>query len=150
MQMNPPKYPQAGFTLVELMIVVAIVGILAAIAIPAYQDNVRKTRRADAQGALLQFANAMERFYTEQSPFTYLGAANGGGNTGAPDSAVFVSQSPSTGTAFYNLTISAAAANSYTLSAAPTGAQTSDTCGTLTLTSAGVKGVSSSTVAACW
>ncbi|HEY9135167.1 MAG TPA: type IV pilin protein [Pseudomonadales bacterium] len=136
---------QTGFTLIELMIVVAIIGILAAIAIPSYQSHIAKTRRADAQGALLQLANVMERYYTEQSPFTYVGASLGSAATD-----IFASQSPSTGTAFYNLSISAAAANSYTLTATPTNGQSSDSCGTLTLTSAGVKGVSKSTVAACW
>lgn len=136
---------QTGFTLIELMIVVAIIGILAAIAIPSYQSHIAKTRRADAQGALLQLANVMERYYTEQSPFTYVGASLGSAATD-----IFASQSPGTGTAFYNLSISAAAANSYTLTATPTNGQSSDSCGTLTLTSAGVKGVSKSTVAACW
>ena len=55
-----------GFTLIELMIAVAIVGILAGIAYPSYQDSVRKSRRADAQGALLGFANAMERYFTQR------------------------------------------------------------------------------------
>lgn len=136
---------QTGFTLIELMIVVAIISILAAIAIPSYQSHIAKTRRADAQGALLQLANVMERYYTEQSPFTYVGASLGSAATD-----IFANQSPGTGTAFYNLSISAVAVNSYTLTATPTNAQSSDSCGTLTLTSAGVKGVSKSTVAACW
>ena len=58
-----------GFTLVELMIAVAIVGILASIAYPSYQDSVRKSRRADAKGALLGFANAMERHFTENNSY---------------------------------------------------------------------------------
>ena len=51
-----------GFSLIELMIAVAIVGILAGIAYPSYQESVRDSRRADAKGALLGFANSMERF----------------------------------------------------------------------------------------
>lgn len=144
------KSASAGFTLMELLIVVAIIGALGAMAIPAYLDNVKKTRRADAQGVLLQFANAMERHYTEQTPFTYEGAASGGSDTGTPDSSVFVSQSPKSGTAFYNLTINASSANAYTLRATPTGGQSSDECGYLTLTNTGVKGVEKSTVANCW
>ncbi len=133
-----------GFTLIELMIVVAIIGILAAIAIPAYNKNIEKTRRSDAQRALLSFANAMERHYTEQTPFTYVGATAGSGATDT-----YINQSPGTGTAFYTLSVTSAA-NSYTLTATPTSSQASDDCGTLTLTNAGVKGVSSSTVDNCW
>jgi type IV pilus assembly protein PilE len=138
------KQPQYGFTLIELMITVAIVGILASIAIPSYQGSVMKSRRADAQGALLGFANAMERYFTVNNKYT--GAAVGGGNTGVPT--IFSVTSPvDGGTPYYNLTISAATASSYTLSAAPIGFQASDTCGTLTITQTGAK---SPTTTGCW
>lgn len=113
-----------GFTLVELMIVVAVIGILGAIAYPTYQDSVRKSRRADAQTALLGFGAAMERRFTVRN--TYLGAGVSGANTGAPDATVYVNQSPMQGTPkYYDLTISVATANSFTLRATPiaTGAQ---------------------------
>jgi prepilin-type N-terminal cleavage/methylation domain-containing protein len=58
-----------GFTLIELMIVVAIIGILASIAYPSYQESILKSRRADAKGALLGFANAMERHFTETNSY---------------------------------------------------------------------------------
>ena len=58
-----------GFTLMELMIVVAIIGILAGIAYPTYQDSVRKSRRADAEAVLLELAQWMERFYTENNRY---------------------------------------------------------------------------------
>lgn len=54
---------QKGFTLIEVMIVVVIVAILAAVAIPSYQDSVRKTRRADAKEALTRIAALQERFF---------------------------------------------------------------------------------------
>ena len=121
-----------GFTLVELMIVVAIMGILAAIAVPAYQDSVKKSRRADVQGALMGFANAMERHFTANR--TYEGAAAGGAPTGAPT--IFPIQAPiDGGTASYNLTISAADTNTYTLNAEAIGAQ--DGNGDLQLTHTG-------------
>ncbi|WP_027148795.1 type IV pilin protein [Methylobacter tundripaludum] len=139
---------QQAFTLIELMVTVAIVGILAGIAYPSYQDSVMKSRRADAKGALLGFANAMERHFTETN--SYLGAGTTNGNTGIPT--VFSATSPvDGGTAYYNLTINAATAGSYTLNAAPTGAQTNDKCGTLSLTQTGARGISTAIpVTDCW
>lgn len=135
MTLNKPSHHRAkGFTLIELMIVVAIIGILASIAFPAYQDSVRSARRSDAQGALMSFANAMERHFTTNGD--YLGAADGGDDTGAPT--VFSTTSPvDGGTAYYNLTISDADTGTYTLTATATGAQTGD--GNLTLTNTGVR-----------
>lgn len=123
-----------GFTLIELMIVVAVIAILAVIAYPTYQDHMRKTRRADAQGALTALSGAMERWYTENN--TYQGAAAGGADTGAPT--VYATQVPvDGGTAFYNLTIQAAAATTYTVRATPAGPQAGD--GYLELDSTGAR-----------
>lgn len=60
-----PKLKNDGFTLIELMIVVVIIGVLTAIAYPSYQKHMVNTRRSDAQSALLQIANQQERFFTE-------------------------------------------------------------------------------------
>ncbi|KRW81882.1 type IV pilin protein [Marinobacter sp. P4B1] len=126
-----------GFTLIELMIVVAIIGILAAIAFPSYQNYVTKTRRADAQAALTGFATAMERYYTDNRN-TYLGAADGGADKGAPASTLFPSEAPLDGaTKYYNLTIDDATRNSYRLQATPKGAQAGD--GNLQLLSNGTR-----------
>lgn len=125
---------QAGFTLTELMIAVAIVAILASIAYPAYQDQVRSSRRADAQAALSSFANAMERHYTEE--LTYEGAAAGGSDTGAP--AIFPTEAPiDGGTKYYDLSIISADDSSYTIQAGPKGPQSDD--GTLQLDSTGAR-----------
>ena len=59
-----------GFTLIELMIVVVIISIIAAVAYPSYQDSMTKTRRADGQAALLDIMNAEERFFTENNTYT--------------------------------------------------------------------------------
>jgi len=123
-----------GFTLIELMIAVAIVGLLAAVAVPSYLAYITKGKRAEAQGALVTFANAMEQWRLQNG--SYLGAAAAGANTGAP--AIFSTTVPiSGGTTTYNLTISAATATTYTLTATATGSQTAD--GNLSLTSTGTK-----------
>ncbi|MBW7473102.1 type IV pilin protein [Marinobacter sp. F4218] len=125
---------QSGFTLIELMIVVAIIGIIAAIAYPSYMDHVDKTRRSDAQGALMGLAAAMERHYASNN--SYEGAASGGGDTGAP--AIYPDEAPLDGdNKYYDLTIQAADATSFTLRAAPKGAQAGD--GMLELDSTGVR-----------
>ncbi|TVT35889.1 MAG: prepilin-type N-terminal cleavage/methylation domain-containing protein [Marinobacter vinifirmus] len=131
-----------GFTLIELMIVVAIIGILAAIAFPSYQNYVTKTRRADAQAALTGFATAMERYYTDNRN-TYEGAAEGGADSGKPRREVFLSEAPLDGaTKYYDLRIVALKPsnrhrNSYTLEATPKNAQTGD--GVLRLFSNGTR-----------
>ncbi len=142
-----------GFTLIELMITVAIIGILASIAYPSYQDSVRKSRRADAKGVLLGLTNAMERRFTEKNSYCDAALATGGTavtgcgtateDTGTPS----IYTIPPETTSFYTVTISAATASSYTLSAVPAGAQTNDTCGTLTITQTGAK---TPTTAGCW
>lgn len=129
-----------GFTLIELVITVAIVAILATIAVPSYQEQVRKTRRVDAQGALMEFSNALERRFTANPIVGYQAAAVGNANAGAPLATVFPSQAPLDGAdKYYNLTVNAPTATTFTVSAAPIagGAQAGD--GNLTLTNTGIR-----------
>lgn len=136
-----------GFTLIELMVTVVIIGVLAAIAYPSYIEQVRKSRRADAKAALLAIAQTMERFYSENN--TYLGAAANPSDTGiVPDHAP-IGRPHADRT--YDITFTQRSATGFTVQAARTGVQTSDTtCGNYTLTSTGVKGVTAGTVAQCW
>jgi len=125
-----------GFTLIELMVVVTIIGILAAIAMPTYQEHVRSGKRAQAKADLSEIAQFMERFYTENN--TYAGATRP------------FSQSPRETTSPKNYDISWVGtpdASTYRLQAVPTGGMTGDRCGTLTLNQAGAKGATSSD---CW
>ena len=73
-----PATAQAGFTLLELMIVVAIIAILALIAVPMYGDYIRKSRRADALQRMQQIALAQERFRAENPGYTSTWATLGG------------------------------------------------------------------------
>lgn len=145
-----------GFTLIELMVAIAIVSILLGIGFPIYAEYLRKARRADAQGALYAFANAMEQHAARQPNLGYANAAAGGDpNAGPPLAAIFPDESPLDGNEkYYDLTVSIVLdaggyGGFYSLSAAPKGAQAGDDCGTLSLTSAGTRTVSTAEPN-CW
>ncbi|MGM0914345.1 MAG: type IV pilin protein [Pseudomonadota bacterium] len=126
----------AGFTLIELMIAVAIVAILASIAYPSYTSYVQKTRRTDAMSSLMQTAGQLERCYTVTN--NYASAADG-------TACVPASQPSQEG--FYTIAASAAA-STYQLSADPTGTkQDGDNCGVFTLDHIGNKGADATD---CW
>lgn len=122
------KRRSSGITLLELMIVVVVVGIIASIAYPNYQDQVRKTRRADGKSTLLNTAQALERCYTRFSAYNNAGCG-----------VAFPVVSPE---GHYSITAAGGVtAATFTLAAAPQGAQVSDAeCGTLRLTSTGIQG----------
>ena len=147
------KYLQAhGFTMAELMIVVALVAILTSLAYPSYMESVRKSHRGDAQAALTGLASAMQRYHTETTPSSFVGAA-ASGPPGPPVSSVFTSQSPLDGVIkHYDLRIQSAAVSAYELRAVPIAgsAQDGDRCGTLTLTSTGQKGITGGDSGVIW
>lgn len=132
-----------GFTLIELMVIVTIIGILAAIAYPSYQDSVRKTRRADAQGALMQLNNAMERVFTQSN--TYMPVSNAVASKptlGAGANNIFVEQWPRDGTIkYYTLSIPDATitATTFTLLATPIAGTGQATDGRIELDHTGAK-----------
>lgn len=145
-----------GFTLVELMVTVAIVAILAAVVLPNYSEYVARGRRSDAQTQLLLAQQWMERLYSES--YNYTKTSAGDAVPGAKG--LFAKQpfatSPQSGggAAAYTLTLSVATANAYTLQAARTGSAAQDKCGDFTLTNTGIKGLVSQQaglgVADCW
>jgi len=132
-----------GFTLIEVMVVVAIIGILAAVALPAYKDQVTRGKRSTAQAVLLEGSQFMQRFYAAQNTFT-------AGDTNFP---AVLKQSPKDVAAAnkaYTISV-AVTARTFTLTATPVLADSK--CGNLTLDDTGTKGLSgtySGTVADCW
>lgn len=135
-----------GFTLIELMIVVAIVAIIAAIAYPSYQNHITKTRRGAAASCSLEAAQFMERFYTTNLRY----------DTDQAGTAVALPQTQCANELgdHYTFALAAVAANSYSITAAPKGGQAArDTkCGTLTLDQTGKKGIkgTATKVDECW
>jgi len=138
----------AGFTLIEMMIVVAIIGILAAIAYPSYQEYVLRGNRSEGQALLNDAAARQERYFaqnnayvTAQANIARLNMRNTSGTSVTSD------------TGKYALTIgNPDGSGGYLLTATPQGVQTRDTkCGNLTLNAMGTRGVSGSTsVNDCW
>lgn len=134
----------SGFTLVEVMVVMAIIGILSAVAFPSYTEYIRRGNRAEATAALLEAQQFMERYYAANN--RYSTAANGN-----PSLPTRLQTIPSSGEARYALGV-AATVNTYTLTATPSGSMAADKCGSLTITNTGIKGKSGTgpDVADCW
>lgn len=111
MQTALRKRGLSGFTLIELMIVVAIVAILAAIAWPNYSEYVKRTKRADVQRVMMEHAQAMERYYTANSSYVSSGTTCGVAAPTAPNVAA------------YTIAVACASATQFTITATPTTAQ---------------------------
>lgn len=138
MEIRGDKMKIRGFTLIELMITIAILAILLGIAYPAYTNYVEKSRRADAISGLLQAAQQMERCFTRNNSYAgcSLPTYNGGSDT-SPDG-------------FYNLSFVTQSANSFKIKADPGQAQGSDACGAFDLDQLGRKSAEGSDSDRCW
>lgn len=141
--MSIPKYEylsnQRGFTLIELMIVIAIVGILAAVAYPSYAEYIRRGHRAEARAALLQGAQWMERAATATGVY--------------PLTAAYPANLKAVPNNRYDIAVVSDGAT-FTLTATPKAGQVGDKCGNYTLTNTGLRGANGVTTGAivteCW
>jgi type IV pilus assembly protein PilE len=140
---------QSGFTLIEVMIVIVIVGILVTIALPSYQDSIRKSRRSDGMAALMEISARQERFYAQRSTYTADINTAAGLNYGA-------TASPE---GHYNLTAANCGAganqtlaNCYIVTATPaTASQLKDTrCAAFSLDSFSNRTASGTNSTECW
>ncbi len=131
-----------GFTLIELMVVVAIIGVTAAVAIPSYTSYILKSHRSAAINGVLDLASRQARYYTTNNTYSTSMTVLGYPTDPMP---IGSSQDPS-----YNLSVASANATAFSVQAVPVDKQTRDACGTYTYSDMGVKGISAGTVKECW
>jgi type IV pilus assembly protein PilE len=133
------RWNSRGFSLIELMIVVAVVAILASIAVPSYRQYVLRSHRTEAKAALLNVAAAQEKFYLQNNTYTTA-------LTDAPPAGLGIAATTRNG--YYTIAIGGANVTTFSVTATATGTQTQDTrCLTFSINELGVK---TATNADCW
>src|SRR5216684_9214312 len=137
---SPGRHASSGFSLIELMVTVVIVSILASIAIPAYNAQIRKSRRTEAKTALLDLAGREERYFNTNPTVGY---TNSSANVGYTTPPATMTNYP-VGSGYYTVTIALAAAPPYTIVATAVGDQAHDVCSTLTVDATGLQTASGS------
>jgi type IV pilus assembly protein PilE len=133
------RWNSRGFSLIELMIVIAVVAILASIAVPSYRQYVLRAHRTEAKAALLNVAAAQEKFYLQNNTYTTA-------LTAAPPAGLGIAATTRNG--HYTIAIGAANVTTFSVTATATGAQTKDSrCLTFSINELGVK---TATNTDCW
>lgn len=135
-----------GFTLVELLIVIAIMGVLMSIALPAYQNSVLRSGRAEAKSELLQVASDQERYFSNFN--TYVDDAT------PLNTPVVADRDRTTQNGLYTISVAAcgggAITNCFVATATAAGDQAADACTTLTISNTGARGATGDTTEECW
>src|SRR5262245_38924865 len=141
------KHPAGGYSLVELMVIVGVLAIIAAIAVPSYRGYMMRAQRADATAALLALRSAQEKFFLQHGRYITTQA----GMTGAKPAGLGLGATTEHG--HYNVTMAAGATPNTTFVATATaiGGQTKDTpCQTFTINEAGVRNSGPNGITTCW
>jgi type IV pilus assembly protein PilE len=138
-----------GFTLIEVMIVVAIVSILAALAYPSYLEFIRKSRRAEARAQLMETAQYMQRFYSQNDSFVRAIRAEDDMTLPAA-----LTRVPRQGAQTYTIEFVSLSASAFLLQAVPSGSMKGDRCGTLRIDNVGRRQIADAntglTLDDCW